>query len=104
PPRALHALVAALAASAGCGRSGLYDLAPQPAVTSDAGARAPDTARDLPPDRADADEPQPPPPPPPPDPVPDSGPPVPVCVPTPETCNGVDDDCDGQVDEDQAPI
>ena len=28
----------------------------------------------------------------------------PACVPQVETCNGVDDDCDGQVDEDQAAI
>jgi len=93
-------LGAALLAAASCGRSGLYDLAPLPAVTTDAGTPPPDTAPDRPPDRADADEPPPAPTPP----VPDSGPPVPVCVPAPETCNGVDDDCDGQVDEDQAPI
>src|SRR5262249_50251711 len=28
----------------------------------------------------------------------------PVCIPQPETCNGVDDNCDGRVDEDQPAI
>jgi hypothetical protein len=37
---------------------------------------------------------------PPPPPV-DAGP---VCVPQPETCNGVDDNCDGRIDEDQPAI
>jgi hypothetical protein len=30
--------------------------------------------------------------------------PTPTCKPTGEACNGVDDDCDGTADEDQAPI
>lgn len=45
-------------------------------------------------------------------PPPDAGPPVkpppvkppPVCAPTDEECNGKDDDCDGEIDEDQPPI
>jgi hypothetical protein len=37
----------------------------------------------------------------PPPPPPDAGP---VCHPQPETCNGVDDDCDGKVDEGLPPI
>lgn len=36
--------------------------------------------------------------------APPEGPPVPVCRPQPETCNGVDDDCDGQVDQDLPAI
>jgi hypothetical protein len=36
----------------------------------------------------------------------DAAPPIstPGCAPTPETCNGVDDDCDGVVDDDIPPI
>lgn len=33
----------------------------------------------------------------------DLGVPLDVCAPTPELCNGLDDDCDGQVDEDLEP-
>jgi hypothetical protein len=100
-----------------CGRSQL-DLAPAPraAVVADAAAvadaavvvdRAPDLAPDLavefPPD-APLDLPRektPPPPPPPPPPTPDAGP---VCHPQPETCNGIDDDCNGAVDDGLPPI
>jgi len=90
------ALAAAILAGAGggCGRSGLYDLAPLPSAAADAGPDA-DAGRDVPQDRIE-------------DAALDLGPdraePVPTCVPQPETCNGVDDDCDGQIDEDQAAI
>jgi hypothetical protein len=63
--------------------------------------RAPDARPDLPADlpfelpRETA------PPPPPPPPPPDAGP---VCHPQPETCNGVDDDCNGMVDDDLPAI
>ncbi len=90
-----------------CGRSQL-DLAPAPraAVVIDAAAvvdRAPDLARDLavefPPDaRPDLPHEKAPSPPPPPS---DAGP---VCHPHPETCNGIDDDCNGAVDDGLPPI
>jgi hypothetical protein len=88
-------LIACVAAAAACGRTALeppYDH-PDAAV---------DHPRDLPADQKDA----------PPDmkpdlPLehpPDLPPDGPVCVPSDEICNGADDDCDGNVDEDQPPI
>jgi hypothetical protein len=117
------ALVCAVIALAACGRSQL-DLSPAPLLpVVDASpvvehAPAPpdaalEVAPDLAPDRAvdlapehgldlrpdvpqeTAPEVAPPPPPPPPPPV-DGGP---ACHPQPETCNGVDDDCNGKVDD-----
>jgi len=95
PPRDMLALLLLAAIAAGCGRSPLYDKRPVPDAGRDAGAvpeATPDRMPELPPDPI-------------PDPVPapaDAGPPA--CVPQTETCNGVDDDCDGQIDEDQASI
>jgi hypothetical protein len=96
-------------AGAGCGRSPLNLSAPRAAVVVDAGVdvavdlgvdlsleRAPDVPADLPLEAT-------------PDAVVEA-PPVhpldggPVCHPQPETCNGVDDDCNGQVDENLPPI
>jgi Putative metal-binding motif len=126
--------VAALAVGlAACGRSPI-DLAPAPrstVVTVDAVAPSVDAvvvtpvdaAADLAPDVSDApadlardvaadlprDLPTPPDlSPPPPDAPPAERPPIveagPVCHPAPEICNGVDDNCDGRVDEDLPPI
>ncbi len=117
------ALVCAAVAFAGCGRTQL-EFGPAPLLPAvDAAVvvqRQPDAARDvareIAPDRV-ADlapdlrpdlpvemmpppPPRPPPPPPPPPPV-DAGP---VCTPQPETCNGVDDDCNGKIDDGLPPI
>jgi hypothetical protein len=91
-------LIALAVAAAGCGRTALEPIGPN----SDAAAK--DRPADLSTDRIDAPR----------DIVPDmatehppdlSPPPdAPGCVPKPEICNGVDDDCDGDVDEDQPPI
>jgi hypothetical protein len=125
----LLAAVLGLAAGA-CGRSPL-DLAYQPVSLPivDAGAAvdlraepvadvppelAPDVPPDVPPDLA-PDLPRDLPPEAKPDATPDlpreaapaERPPVeagPVCQPQPETCNGLDDNCDGRVDEDQPAI
>ena len=98
-----------------CGRSQL-ELAPAPrAAIVDAALavdhapdltpdRAPDLAPDLPvefPPDAPADLPREQAPEAPPPPKPDAGP---VCHPRPETCNGVDDDCNGAVDDGLPPI
>ncbi|HVZ71013.1 MAG TPA: hypothetical protein VHJ20_01450 [Polyangia bacterium] len=101
---------------AACGRSPINLAPPQTTPLAVDAAVAPDApadlAIDLPVDvpvdlpiemPVEApDEPMPPPPPP-----PDASPPVeagPVCHPVPETCNGVDDNCDGRVDEDLPAI
>jgi hypothetical protein len=105
------ALACAAVALVGCGRSQL-EFAPAamaPAVDAPVAVelppaapdaiveRGPDLAPDLPIERAPdlAIEMEPPPPPPPPPPV-DAGP---VCHPQPETCNGIDDDCNGKIDD-----
>ncbi|HVU50196.1 MAG TPA: hypothetical protein VHL80_05900 [Polyangia bacterium] len=119
---------------AGCGRSQLeFAPAPAPLVPSADGSvvertplppdaapdlvpdRAPDRPPDLPMERAPDLRPDlpvelaPPPPPPPPTPPPPPPPPPPVdagpaCHPQPETCNGLDDDCNGKVDDGLPPI
>jgi hypothetical protein len=102
------ALACAALALATCGRSQLT-LSPAPlAPVADARVApvpapevAADAAPDLVPDVAPEmgpDVPLLPPPPPPPI---DAGP---VCSPQPETCNGVDDDCNGKVDDGLPPI
>jgi len=90
--------VAGLAAS--CGRTQL-DLAQAPLATDAAVDRPADRPLDAAPDLP-LDHPLE---------RPDVGPDLAVehppdhpCVPTTEICNGVDDDCDGLVDEDQPPI
>jgi hypothetical protein len=100
------AAIAVAGLAAACGRTEL-DLAQQvPALANDAAVdRAverpvdapldvpPDRPMDSPPDRLEVG------------PDLDVGhPPDPTCVPSTEICNGVDDDCDGLVDEDQPPI
>ena len=92
------ALIASLIAAAGCGRTALEPV--DPAVDA-----AQDRAIDAPPDRADApadlapdlsvERPRDVPPPP---------PDAPLCVPQSEVCNGVDDNCDGNIDEGQPAI
>jgi len=91
-------LIACVAAALGCGRTAL-----EPADDPSRADAAADHPRDLPAERMDA----------PPDMTPDlpveHPPDVPLdrvaCVPTgDEICNGLDDNCDGQVDEDQPPI
>jgi hypothetical protein len=73
------------------------DLAADPSTPPDL-APPPDTGEDLP-VPADAAPSSPPPVMPTPDP-----PVVPGCQPKPEVCNGQDDDCDGKIDEDLAPV
>jgi len=82
-------LIPLLLAALGCGRTALepYD---QP--VADAGAM--DHPPDVPADRFDA----------PPDNPADSPADGPTCIPTTEICNGVDDDCNGAIDEDQPAI
>ncbi len=83
-------------ALAGCGRTALEpyypperDASPLPIDQTDA---APDLKPDLKPDLP-VEHP------------PDVAPDLPVCVPTgPETCNGIDDDCNGAVDDGLPPI
>ena len=105
----LVAFVALGLAATGCGRTGLEPMDPP----GDAGAdRAPDLRPDLPAERMDApadlapELPAEHPPDLAPDRAPDREPPpdAPVCVPSTETCNGVDDDCNGLVDDGLAPI
>jgi hypothetical protein len=93
-----RALGCLLVAVLGCGRTQLEPASPTDAATKvdrplDLGA---DLPQDRPMDQADerGDAPV--------DGPPDAG--GPVCVPTTETCNGQDDDCDGRTDEDQPPI
>jgi hypothetical protein len=83
-------LIALVVAVAGCGRTAL-----EPIPKSKVDAATKDAPLDLPADRMDAprDMPMERPP-------PDTSP----CLPKPEVCNGVDDDCDGDIDEDQTPI
>jgi hypothetical protein len=77
-------IVAALIAL-GCGRTALEPTQP---ATADAGGV--DHPRDLPAEHTDG----------PPDLLPDKQPDRPTCIPTgSETCNGVDDDCNGVVDD-----
>jgi hypothetical protein len=86
-------LIACVAVAAGCGRTALEP--PDDRSKADAAADRPidhpaDAPLDLPAERMDA----------PPD-LPIERPPDgPVCVPKDEECNGVDDNCDGRVDED----
>jgi hypothetical protein len=116
PVTAGVALLLALT-SVGCGRSGFpgFDGEPtaQPGAERDATVPTVDGSSSTP--GADASPvpvdaapppviptgtstgPSPPPPPP-------TRPPPVVCIPTPETCNGVDVDCNEQVDDDVAPI
>jgi hypothetical protein len=112
------ALAATVAmATVGCGRSQL-DFAPapkRPGVDAAAVVQAPDASSGLLPDLAPdlpvempmehapdlaPDLPVEMKPPPPPPPL-DAGP---VCTPHPETCNGVDDDCNGKIDDGVPPI
>jgi hypothetical protein len=90
-------LIACVAVATGCGRTALEppdDRSRADAATDRPIDRPADAPLDLPAERMDA----------PPDlPIehpPDSA----VCVPKDEVCNGVDDNCDGRVDEDQPPI
>jgi hypothetical protein len=113
-PARMLPLCVCLAVACGGGRTALLPpdaadgLAPRPDAT---GARrsdvppdlpvehAPDLAADLPREAAAADRA--------PDlPAADAAPPIstPGCAPTAEICNGVDDDCDGVVDDDIPPI
>jgi hypothetical protein len=66
------------------------DAAPDLGIPPDLASPALDAAADAaaPPDQAPTNPP----------------PPIPGCQPQPEVCNGRDDDCDGQIDEDLAPI
>jgi len=104
----LIALVAAVPVAAGsCGRTALEPL--HPPSSKDAGAK--DAPKDLPSDHMDAprdlvpEMPMEHPPDVRPDLPPDMRPDLPpACIPQPETCNGVDDDCDGDVDENQPAI
>jgi len=111
-------LIALAVAAAGCGRTALEPIDPGTAA-ADAGAtdRPMDLSMDLPAERMDAPPDMPPdlpmerPPDLAPDLPPDMSPDMPpspadgpVCVPKTEVCNGVDDNCDGQVDEDQPSI
>jgi hypothetical protein len=85
-------LIVLAVAAAGCGRTALEPYQPG----TDAAAK--DAPRDLPPESKDAlqemamEHP------------PDLRPDAPVCVPKKEECNGVDDNCNGKIDEEQPPI
>jgi hypothetical protein len=115
-------LLCAAGALAACGRSQL-DLSPAPllpahdaaitvgeapvppppdAAVEAAPDLAPEVAPDLPLEHAPEVAPDVPPPPPPPPPPPvDAGP---ICHPQPEICNGIDDDCNGKIDDGLPPI
>jgi len=92
------ALFASLIAAAGCGRTALEPVDTPVDAARDRSLDAPSDGRDAPPDLPPdlpIDRPRDVPPPP---------PDAPVCVPQSEVCNGLDDNCDGNIDEGQPAI